>query len=131
MEEKKNALDGVKVGDELVYCPWNSLKHIVMVTKVTKTQVECGNNGKYRISDGYAVGDNHWCRSSVRFPKDTNEILNIRNGLLSVRYVRAIKEDVDYIASRESTKQTAIGLDTLKEIYNLVHTVKENIIEKN
>lgn len=131
MEEKKNALDGVKVGDELVYSQWRTLNRIVKVTKVTKTQVECSNNGRYRISDGYEVGGDKWCRSSVRFPKDGDEIQNVKNGLLAVRYVRAIKEDVDFIASRESTKQTAIGLDTLKEIYNLVHTVKENIIEKN
>lgn len=131
MEEKKNALEGVKVGDELVYCPWNSLKHIVTVTKVTKTQVECGNKGKYKISNGCQVGGDHWCLSSVRFPKDGDEIQSVKNGLLAVRYVCAIKEDVDYIVSREKTKQTTISLDTLKEIYNLVHTVKENIIEKN
>jgi hypothetical protein len=128
MEEKKNVLEGVKVGDELVYSQWNSLNRIVTVTKVRKTQVECSNNGKYRISDGYEVGGDKWCRSSVRFPKDGDEIQNVKNGLLAVRYVRAIKEDVDYIASRESTKQTAIGLDTLKEIYNLVHNIKEILI---
>lgn len=128
MEEKKNALEGVKVGDELVYCPWNSLKHIVTVTKVTKTQVECGNKGKYKISNGCEVGGDHWCCSSVRFPKDDDEIQNVKNGLLAVRYVRAIKEDVDFIASRESAKQTTISLDVLKELYNLVHNIKEILI---
>lgn len=128
MEEKKNALEGVKVGDELVYCPWNSLKHIVTVTKVTKTQVECGNKCKYKISNGYEVGGDHWCLSSVRFPKDDDEIQNVKNGLLAVRYVRAIKEDVDFIASRESAKQTTISLDALKELYNLVHNIKEILI---
>lgn len=131
MEEKKNVLEGVKVGDELVYSQRNSLNSIVKVTKVTKTQVECGNKGKYRISDGYEVGGGKWCRSSVRFPKDGDEIQSVKNGLLAVRYVRAIKEDVDFIASRESAKQTTISLDALKELYNLVHTLKENIIEKN
>ena len=128
MEEKKNALEGVKVGDELVYCPWNSLKRIVTVTKVTKTQVECGNIGKYKISSGYEVGGDHWCPSSVRFPKDDDEIQNVKNGLLAVRYVRAIKEDVDFIASRESAKQTTISLDALKELYKLVHNIKEILI---
>ena len=128
MEEKKNALEGVKVGDKLVYCPWNSLKRIVTVTKVTKKQVECGNIGKYKISNGYEVGGDHWCSSSVRFPKDDDEIQNVNNGLLAVRYVRAIKEDVDFIASRESAKQTTISLDALKELYKLVHNIKVILI---
>jgi hypothetical protein len=130
MEQKKNILEGVKVGDELVYSPWNSLNRIVSVTKVTKTQVECSNNGRYRISDGYEVCGDKWCRSSVRFPNDADEVQSIRDGLLSVRYIRAIKADVDDIASCRGEKQTAIGLDTLKEIYALVHNVKESMFEK-
>ena len=128
MEEKKNALEGVKVGDELVYCPWNNLNRIVTVTKVTKTQVDCGNYGKYRISDGYAVGGDRWCRSAVRFPNDADEIQKVKDTLLKVKYVGAIKNGVACLNSGEDIKK--IDLETLKNIYVLVKKVVETIETK-
>lgn len=125
--EGNNALDGVKVGDELVYSSAHIHDTIVKVEKVTKTMVVCANGSRFKLSNGYAVNGGTWVHSCVRKPKDADEVKRIKNGLLAVRYVKAIKESVDAIARSERCSLIDIGV--LKEIYLLVRKANENISE--
>ena len=67
-------LKDVKIGDKLaVWGPYGrDPRSIYTVARVTKTQVICKESEtRWRISDGYAVGDNSsWGRSSVGVATD-------------------------------------------------------------
>lgn len=127
MDTVKNILEGVKAGDELIYKAYRSLDRIVKVERVTKTMVACNNGARFRISDGYAVNGDGWTRTSVRKPKDAEEVQRIKDTLLAVKYVHAIKETVDDIARNENCTQISLGV--LKEIYALVKQANESITE--
>jgi hypothetical protein len=125
--EGNNALDGVKVGDELVYSSAHTYDTIVKVEKVTKTMVVCANGSRFKLSNGYAVNGDAWIHSCVRKPKDADEVKRIKDELLATKYVKAIKESVDAIARNE--KRSLIDIGLLKEIYLLVRKANENISE--
>lgn len=127
MKESNNALDGVKVGDELVYSSAHTYDTIVKVEKVTKTMVVCTNGSRFKLSNGCAVNGDTWIRSFVRKPKDADEVKRIKGELLATKYVKAIKESVDAIARNE--KRSLIGIGVLKEIYLLVRKANESISE--
>ena len=125
--EGNNALDGIKVGDELVYSSAHTHDAIVKVERVTKTMVICANGSRFKLSNGYAVSGDAWIHSCVRKPKDADEVKRIKDGLLAIKYVNAIKESVDAIARKEKRYLIDIGL--LKEIYLLVRRANESIGE--
>lgn len=127
MKESNNALDGVKVGDELICSTTRSHDIIIKVEKVTKTMVVCTNGSRFKLSNGCAVNGDTWIRSFVRKPKDAAEVKMIKDELLAIRYVNAIKESVDAIARNE--KRSRIGLGILNEIYSLVKKANESISE--
>lgn len=127
MDTAKNILEGVKVGDELVYKQYFSLDRIVKVENVTKTMVVCNNGVRFRVSDGYAVNGDRWTSTSVRKPKDAEEVQKIKNALLAFKYIQVIKENIDNMAKKENAPK--LSLDALKEVYVLVKRMNESITE--
>ena len=125
--EGNNALDGVKVGDELICSTTHSHDIIIKVEKVTKTMVVCTNGSRFKLSNGCAVNGDTWIRSFVRKPKDADEVKMIKDELLAIRYVNGIKDNVDAIARNEN--RFRIGLGILSEIYSLVKKANESISE--
>lgn len=85
------SLEDVKVGDKVVFS--NGLdKSIVVVTKVTKTQIHTGYS-KYRKSDGRAVGSGTWDRARIDLCTEESERkINIENNKRNmVSYFRNYK----------------------------------------
>ena len=59
-------LASVKVGDKVLYSGGFSCEqHIETVSRVTATQIICGNM-RFRKSDGFAVGSDSYSRSMIR-----------------------------------------------------------------
>lgn len=49
-----------------VYRPYNQPVIVVLVERVTKTQVILKNGDKYRTKDGYLVGGGAWNRNYIK-----------------------------------------------------------------
>lgn len=72
------SLEDVKVGDKVIFSNgWD--KSIVVVTKVTKTQIHTGYS-KYRKSDGRLVGAGMWDMSKIElYAEEAYKEITIEN----------------------------------------------------
>lgn len=82
-----SSLNDVKPGDILVECTRNHIS-VVTVSKVTPTQIVCGNK-RYRKKDGYLVGRDAWNYGKVDIPKE-GQIDSIRKSEFISRVITAM-----------------------------------------
>lgn len=64
-------LEDVKEGDVLILrnCGWGVSLRKMVVTKVTKTQIVCGDT-RYNKRTGYEVGSDSYSRSYIDLPRE-------------------------------------------------------------
>ena len=74
----KSDLEDVQAGSILVSVDSHAQSRVVTVDRVTKTQIVIGHS-KYRKSDGTMIGQGIWTRGHIRWPRNENEVTEIKS----------------------------------------------------
>ncbi len=102
-------LSETKEGDYVIHHTHYYGKSVIKVDRTTKTMIVFDSNMKFRISDGYRVGDIGWHRDRIIAPKSDDELIRIikENTIKEIRY------------ELSSAKWNDISDYDVDEIYNL------------
>lgn len=94
----KTALKDIKAGDKVIVYPTWGDKYIGEVERVTNTQIIVKKEGKFRKSDGCAVGNDKWNRTFIQATtqEEIDKLYADRMKKKQVSYIRDIVRDHDF-----------------------------------
>lgn len=85
----------VEVGDKVMYMYRGELRQTPVVTRLTKTQIICGNS-KYQRATGYSVGRDQWSDAGI-YLYDEKVVLAAKEKRLSYKLTKQL---VDKLGSK-------------------------------
>lgn len=116
----KAALKDIKAGDKVIIYPTWGDKHVGEVERVTKTQIIVKKEGKFRKSDGSAVGNDKWDRTFIQATtqEELDKLYADRMKKKQVSYIQGIVRDRDF---------QFMPAEVINDIYFILKKQEENV----
>lgn len=103
-----NWLDKLKVGDEVIICPYYSAKRLGKVIRTTKTMIIISDGHRYRRRTGVAINPSAYDHGKILEckEKEKEDIIYIQRR----KYAKAQLEAMDYAYITTETLEKALAI---------------------